>query len=354
MNIAGLSYTRSMVSKISHQQLTVPGINERYRFTRNEGQEDSPICQVYRHTLTESYPYHWLEYYEIALIVDGECIHAINGQSFEMKPGAIFLLSPADFHTLIIPAGIQVSILGIMFNESVLDDQLRNWLFSKQYFYNLQLNQDQFSFFRESFELILYEVQHPQNGSKRIVNSTLQNLLIRLSRFSSPGQLTNILSDTIPRMYSRSMQNALLYINHHFRQPLTLEHVAAQACLSPNYFSGRFHKLTGVTFKQYIQNLRLRFAAGLLTASDLPITEILFASGFNDGSHFGRVLNKPTRSHRAIIDSKILKIKAFRPNRFAEIRFLLTLKLNLLIIRSYFSRYNLPAFLSLYCCDIMQ
>jgi transcriptional regulator GlxA family with amidase domain len=87
------------------------------------------------------------------------------------------------------------------------------------------------------------------------------------------------------------VHNALLYLHHHFRSPLTLENVAAQAGLTPTYFTHIFHQMTGMQFQKYLQTLRLRFAAALLQASTLPVTEICFASGFGDMAHFGRVFH---------------------------------------------------------------
>jgi len=55
-------------------------------------------------------------------------------------------------------------------------------------------------------------------------------------------------------------------MQQHFHLPLTLAEVAAQAHLSPNYFSERFTHVAGVTFGRYPQALRLEFAGALLGA----------------------------------------------------------------------------------------
>ncbi len=109
-----------------------------------------------------------------------------------------------------------------------------------------------------------------------------------ISKRSSPKKA--ILPNREP--HPESIQRALIYIHHHFRQSITLEDAAAQAYLSPNYFSERFHHSLGISFQRYLQNLRLQFAAGLLAATDRPVSEILFAAGFNDPTHFGRVFKQ--------------------------------------------------------------
>lgn len=277
-----------MSLKITSRQLIEPGTIEKFRYNRSDPLDDSGVCQVYDLILKETYPYHWLEFFEIALILSGECTHAINGNSYPVEPGTIFLLSPADFHTMIIPDGVQIGIMGIMFDEGVMDDQLRGWLFSNRNNYNLLLSPANFQSILNLFETIAREYHQPQIGSSRIINTTLQNILIQLARCDQKSNTVESPQANPQFKNSDPMQKALLYIHHHFRQPLTLDQVAGQAGFSANYFSERFHKMTDTTFQHYIQALRLRFSAGLLSASDLPVKEIAFASGFNNFSHFGR------------------------------------------------------------------
>ena len=85
---------------------------------------------------------------------------------------------------------------------------------------------------------------------------------------------------------------ALTYMHHHFREPLTLQAVARQSGLSPHYFSECFRKTTGIPFQNYLQGLRLRFAGSLMAASNLPVTEVCLASGFNSLPHFERAFKQ--------------------------------------------------------------
>ena len=89
-----------------------------------------------------------------------------------------------------------------------------------------------------------------------------------------------------------AVRRAVLYGDHHFREPLSLADVAAQAHLSVNYFSDRFREVTGTSFQSYLQQRRLRFARSLLASTDLGVTEICHASGFNSLSHFGRAFRR--------------------------------------------------------------
>jgi AraC-like DNA-binding protein len=53
--------------------------------------------------------------------------------------------------------------------------------------------------------------------------------------------------------------------------------------------SGIIKKDTQLTFKAYLNQLRIEKAKALLTETDLSISTIAFESGYNSVSHFNRV-----------------------------------------------------------------
>ncbi|MBP3961847.1 helix-turn-helix transcriptional regulator [Paenibacillus lignilyticus] len=71
-----------------------------------------------------------------------------------------------------------------------------------------------------------------------------------------------------------------------------LEEAAAHAHLSATYFSELFRQTLGLTFQQYLQQLRLKFAHNLLRSTMLPVTEVCHVAGFNTLTHFERVYRK--------------------------------------------------------------
>jgi transcriptional regulator GlxA family with amidase domain len=56
------------------------------------------------------------------------------------------------------------------------------------------------------------------------------------------------------------------YIRHHLDQPLTVENLAARACMSPRHFSRSFTADTGSTPARAVERLRLEAATALLEA----------------------------------------------------------------------------------------
>ena len=62
--------------------------------------------------------------------------------------------------------------------------------------------------------------------------------------------------------------------------------------ISANHLSEKFKEVTGVNFVDYIARTRFEKARGLLQNSDLRISEIAFAVGFQSLSQFNRVFKK--------------------------------------------------------------
>jgi AraC-like DNA-binding protein len=263
--------------------------SEKYRYATAEFLTASPKCKVYRHTLTESYPLHWLEFYELILVIHGRGVHSINGRAYALKPGTLCLLTPVDFHSVLLNPGEELTIYGVVFDEEVIDEGVRRWLFQNRDYYHLPLPADLGRRIVYEFEGLYEEDQKPGIASQRMISGALERILIYLIRHTRTSQPNADQSRiAIGVDFPESVQRALLYIHHHFRQPLSLKDVAHQASLAPNYFSEQFHAVVGVSFQHYLQSLRLRFAARLLAASDLPVSDILLASGFRDQAHFCR------------------------------------------------------------------
>lgn len=64
---------------------------------------------------------------------------------------------------------------------------------------------------------------------------------------------------------------------------------AARACgVSPSHLSRLFHRSTGLTFQDYVTRYRLEHACERLRASEQPVTDIAFESGFQSISQFHR------------------------------------------------------------------
>jgi len=74
--------------------------------------------------------------------------------------------------------------------------------------------------------------------------------------------------------------------------PLTLDHLASVACLSPNHFIRTFRQAYGQSPHQYLVTRRLERAALLLTRTGRPVTDICYSVGFESPGSFSWLFRK--------------------------------------------------------------
>lgn len=82
------------------------------------------------------------------------------------------------------------------------------------------------------------------------------------------------------------------WIDANYIERVTLSELAAQASLSPTYFSMLFQQLYQVAPKTYQRQCCLRHAAQQLLETDLPINIIGCQNGFVDMAHFSRAFRE--------------------------------------------------------------
>ncbi len=78
------------------------------------------------------------------------------------------------------------------------------------------------------------------------------------------------------------------YVKTHFKEEIPLEDMAELTSLTIPSFCRFFKKITHKTFTQFVNEYRLVHASKLLAEQPLSITEVCFASGFNNFSHFNK------------------------------------------------------------------
>jgi AraC-like DNA-binding protein len=82
------------------------------------------------------------------------------------------------------------------------------------------------------------------------------------------------------------------FIREHSDEELSLTRVAKVVNISANYLSEKFKEVTGVNFVDYVARTRTEKAREMLENSNLRISEIAFAVGFQSLSQFNRVFRR--------------------------------------------------------------
>jgi AraC family transcriptional regulator len=120
-----------------------------------------------------------------------------------------------------------------------------------------------------------------------------------LGRALGAGGAEGSVTPVRPRDERRAVE-AMRAIDAGAAEPLGLSDMAERAGLSRYHFLRAFRAATGTTPHQYLVASRLRRAARLLLATELPVTEVALEAGFGDLSNFIRTFRRAAgRSPRA-------------------------------------------------------
>lgn len=79
-----------------------------------------------------------------------------------------------------------------------------------------------------------------------------------------------------------------------YQHPLELRALSREFQLHPVYVARRFRERFGCTVGEYLRQLRISHALGLLMETDMPLREIALDAGFSDQPHFTRLFRRST------------------------------------------------------------
>ena len=88
------------------------------------------------------------------------------------------------------------------------------------------------------------------------------------------------------------LQKILVYIEDHYREPLSLSDLSEAFGYHKDYLSKMFNACVGCGFNHYVNVLRARYAHKLLKNSNKSLEEVLVASGFQSMKTFRRAFSE--------------------------------------------------------------
>lgn len=144
--------------------------------------------------------------------------------------------------------------------------------------------------------------QHSRIGCK----AYLSEVLYLLSRHFGTSDMAQ--AEYLRRREQAQRLGALMeYLNHSYGEKLTAPQAAMMAGMSQSHFTRFFKQATGMTFVDYLTQLRVSKARQLLRDQTLSIAEISNLVGFSDQSYFDKRFKerfgKSPRECRTILET---------------------------------------------------
>ena len=221
------------------------------------------------------------EFFEVFLSL-GDIVHYINGQSFELCRGTLVFIKPSDIHAIGFNKDPQSSIINLIFKKEVLKGFADFLGISYYLCENLKCN----TVILNEMETVACEkklrnlVQNDTNDMF-LVKTVLFELLIKFFytenyEYSFPEWFENMCREM------KKPMNFSLGINR-----------MCEICgYSREYIARCMRKYINTTPTEYINDLKLSYAASMLINSDKSITDICLDAGFFSTSWFNKLFLK--------------------------------------------------------------
>jgi len=229
----------------------------------------SGICQNLCKTISEAVSMHWHDVYELDIILEGTGETVCNNRRKPLRRGLMSLLSPKDYHEYRNCEGVR--LISIQFREDGIGSELLHRFLAQP---TRTVYADE-----AAMEKLLKLHALMEGGdawNQKLLECMILLFLDRCNEAEGAG------SEPTP------IQNAVMYVNSHFRENPKMADVAARFYLSESYFCRLFKKTTQKSYKAYLKELKLDYGMLLLGCTNLSVSDIAARCGYATLGHFTR------------------------------------------------------------------
>ncbi len=227
-------------------------------------------------------PIHWHSFYEIELCLGGVGVQSLNGKDTVIEQGVITLLTPKDFHRIESDTG-EISLFNLFFYSHVLPQDMINLISESAPPFFAKLEGDEYARVLSEMNELKKEETIGDKLHLRALKSRISMLCIDIIRKAvserENGNMTAILQNET-KTFKLITFEVIPYINEHFKEAPTRNEIAAHFHLNPSYFSEIFKKNLGLSYSEYLTNVRMSEAMRSLKYTDRSINEIMSDIGY--------------------------------------------------------------------------
>ena len=219
---------------------------------------------------------------ELFYIVGGKGQFLIEDQLYPVNTNHLVIINPNVTHTEVSlnAQPLEYIVLGIEGVELSITENSNGQFCILDHFESMDIT--------SCLRNILREMELKQPGYEDICQAFMEILIIRLMRS------TGLSVPTEPQNSVGNHQCAAVrrYIDHHFKESLTLDQLAEEAHMNKFYLSHAFKQEYGISPINYMISRRLEESKYLLAETDLSMSQIAQLLGFSSLSYFSQVFRK--------------------------------------------------------------
>lgn len=255
--------------------------------------------EVVRHEYREAgllFERHWHREFQIICCEQGTAVIHCNSLPLSIQAGDIVVINANDLHfgencgELLIYDTIKIDLEFLLSSQAdccqtryiapLMNRQLRfcNWLGGDEAV-------------RAAFYGLANEYRRREKGYELAVKGCCYQLFACLLRRHLQPDGQAMLQQRQDRLLQR-LKPVLQFMELQYDEKITLTELATLANMSNHHFCRQFKSVTGKAPIEYLNRLRVEQALKLLQQSELNISEVAGAVGFDDINYFSRLFKK--------------------------------------------------------------
>ncbi len=233
-------------------------------------------------------PLHWHEELEILYPLNGQADITVEGEKYCLKKKNLTVIESGQVHSTFTYDKTSM-FLRIHVSKQHLQSYLPDVALYRIDCIPEKLDDSRFPEYYRICELLaeltrLYILDTPlfRLEAEGLILQVIARLIRNFS-FSATPQLPDANLMTIGRI-----RQVISYVEENFQENISLQDVSDLLGIGKEYFCRFFKKNMGISFLQYLNEVRLTHVYQDLLDTDLPVAEIMEANGFSNQKLFNR------------------------------------------------------------------
>lgn len=245
---------------------------------------------------------HTHDYMELGYIVKGNFKQRICEKDILFHEGDFILIDKNCIHqdylinqeSIVIFFGIENSMFEEIMNENITTQKIIAFLQTAlmkqkdlQQYIHFRPTNDVREKMEHCISLLLTELYDSEIGSSHIC----KGLLLRIFRLLSTGYEFSLSKEQQKTMNWIIFEEVCDYMQSHYQDTNTQE-LMDLFHFQKDYFNRLIKKKTGMTYSEYLQNIRLKKAKTMLLETNLSVSEIAEQVGYHNKGYFYKIFTE--------------------------------------------------------------
>lgn len=226
---------------------------------------------------------HSHDFCEILYVAGGAGEAILEGKKFRLAPGDLVVVNPGTLHEERSDARAPLRLIFLAIRDfavpglpaGCLSQEKYRVLSCGEYQYKMDI------YLRELLQETSSQIEFYQEISQGLVSALLV-LVMRLIRINPEDEAA----------LSQECQKIKEYLDQNFTSLITLDSLSETVYISKHYLSHLFKEQTGISPIKYLTSKRMEKACELLSETELPVSEVSKAVGYENPLYFSQVFKR--------------------------------------------------------------